>query len=78
MKYKITFKSEIIESFMKKEGLNKTQFAKKCGISLHILNKLLRGECPISFRYILKLHDLLQISIDDMFVIEEMNNYKKK
>lgn len=71
MKYKVTFKSKIIEDYMKKEGLNKSQFAEKCGLSVYVLNRFLRGESHISIRYIIKLHDLLHISTDDMFIVKK-------
>ncbi|MBR2614659.1 MAG: helix-turn-helix transcriptional regulator [Clostridia bacterium] len=59
--------NKIIYDFMKKENLTKTQFCKKCNISLFTFNKLVSQQTNFSLTTIFKIARVMNVSIKDFF-----------
>lgn len=64
---KSNIRTELIYVFIKTHNLTKTEFCKKCKISLSTLNKILEGEDKISPLTIGKIAGTMHLRLHQMY-----------
>ncbi len=60
---------EPIETYMRKNLLSRTQFCKRCGISISTLNKILCGDGNYRLNALLKISRAIDVPFTDFFKV---------
>lgn len=70
------FKIHLIRDYILENKIGKTEFCKRCGISLKTLNKILSCEGDVNFSTLIKITKVLNIQIFEFF--EKNNHFRLK
>lgn len=62
----ININTELINCYLKKQKLTKTDFCKVCGISLYTLNKILKNNKIRSVVPFIKIAKLMKVMLKDL------------
>lgn len=60
-------KTELIDQFIKEQGLTRTRFCKLCKMSYGTFVKIRRGECNVKMNAIFRMARVMRIKVHELF-----------
>ena len=66
----ITINTKMIEDFITENCYSKSAFARKCKISIWVLNKILDGKTNFRFTAIMNIAEFMQVPSTDLVIVE--------
>ncbi len=66
----ITINTKMIKDFIAENCYSKSAFARKCKISLWVLNKILDGKTNFRFTAIKNIAEFMQVQTTDLVIVD--------